>query len=212
MNHGAADEVPWVLEQTPMPASGSLEGAAAIAPPVSIDAVAALARSLGFAGRFQVTFPEGEAGVWTISHDTMSNDGADPTADRTIHIDRHTGNVLADVGYAEYSAYAKAMAWGIAFHEGDLGLWNIALNTAFCLAMILMPVSGLIMWWLRRPERAFRLAAPPRPAELPYWKGTLGLVIALSMAFPMAGLALLAVIALDGLVLSRIPAVKRALS
>ena len=212
MNHGAAKEVPWGLEQTPMPASGSLKGTAAIEGTVDIDSVADFARSLGFVGRFQVNLPKGDAGVWTISHDSMSNDGPDPAADRTIHIDRFTGNVLADVRYADYSPYAKAMAWGIAFHEGDLGVWNFVLNTVFCLSVIGVAVSGLVMWWRRRPSGAGRLAAPPRPEDVPFWKGAAALVVVLGIAFPLAGAAIVAVLLLDATLLRLLPGLRRALA
>ena len=208
MNHGAAKEVPWALEQTPMPESGSLAGKQAITGPVTADSVAAFAEDLGFQNRFQMNLPTNEAGVFTISHDSMSNDGPDPAADRTIHIDQYTGNVLADVRYADYSPYAKLMAWGVAFHEGDLGLWNIVLNTGFCLSVVLMAVSGLVLWWKRRPAGA-RLGAPPRPTDIPYAKGALLVTLALSLAFPMLGLTLLAVIVLDLVVLSALSPLKR---
>ncbi|MFN3282509.1 MAG: PepSY domain-containing protein, partial [Tabrizicola sp.] len=193
---------------TPMPASGSLAGTAAVAAPVTIDAVTAFADGLGFDRRYQLNLPEGETGVWTISHDSMSNDGPNPGADRTIHIDRYTGNVLADIRYADYSAYAKAMAWGIAFHEGDLGAWNLALNTLFCLSVILVSVSGLVRWVKRRPV-GVRLGAPPRPADIPYAKGALLVTLALALAFPMLGLTLLAVSLLDLVVLSALPPLRR---
>ncbi|NHB78308.1 PepSY-associated TM helix domain-containing protein [Rhodobacter calidifons] len=211
MNHGAEKEVPWTLEQTPLPESGSLAGVTAISGPVNIDTVAAFAGTLGFDRRFQLNLPGDEKGVWTISHDSMSNDGPDPSADRTIHIDQYTGNVLADVRYADYSPYAKMMAWGIAFHEGDLGVWNLALNTAFCLSIIVLSVSGLVMWLKRRPSAA-RLGAPPRPADIPYAKGALLITLALSLAFPMLGLTLLAVIVLDLVILSAVPPLKRLVS
>jgi uncharacterized iron-regulated membrane protein len=211
MNHGAAKEVPWTLEQTPLPVSGSLAGATAITGPVTIDSVTAFAATLGFDRRFQLNLPADETGVWTISHDSMSNDGPDPSADRTIHIDQYTGNVLADVRYADYSVYAKLMAWGIAFHEGDLGAWNLALNTLFCLSLILVSVSGLVMWLKRRPSAA-RLGAPPRPTEIPYAKGALLITLGLSLAFPMLGLTLLAVILLDLVILSAVPPLKRLVS
>lgn len=212
MNHGAVKEVPWGLEQTPMPASGSLAGAAAVAAPVTVDGVAAFADALGFDRRYQIGYPMGETGVWTVSHDSMSNDGPNPAADRTIHIDRFTGNVLADVRYADYSPYAKAMAWGIAFHEGDLGAWNLALNTLFCLSMIFLPLSGLVMWWKRRPEGAGRLAAPPRPRDAALWKGAAVLMAVLGIAFPLAGAAMLTVLVLDATLLRLLPGVRRALS
>jgi uncharacterized iron-regulated membrane protein len=211
MNHGAEKEVPWTLEQTPLPESGSLAGTTAITGPVTIDTVAAFAGTLGFDRRFQMNLPADEKGVFTISHDSMSNDGPDPSADRTIHIDQFTGNVLADVRYADYSVYARMMAWGIAFHEGDLGVWNLALNTLFCLSIILVTASGLVMWWKRRPSAA-RLGAPPRPAEIPYGKGALLVTLGLSLAFPMLGLTLLAVILLDLVILSAVPPLKRLVS
>ncbi len=210
MNHGANKEVPWALEQTPLPQSGSLAGTSAVAAPAGIDGVVAFARGLGFDGRFQLNLPSGAEGVWTVSHDSMSNDGHDPTADRTLHVDQYTGNVLADVGYADYSAYAKMMAVGIAFHEGDLGVWNLVLNTVFCLAMIFLPVSGAVMWWKRRPEKAARLAAPPKPREMPFWKGAAGVAVVLGLMFPMAGAAM--VVVLDWAVIRHVPMLRRVLS
>ncbi len=213
MNHGNTKEVPWGLEQTPLPESGSLAGVEAISGKVDIDSVAAFARSLGFNGRFQIHIPVDATSVWTISHDSMSNDGPNPTADRTIHIDQYTGKVLADVGFADYSPYAKAMAVGIAFHEGDLGVWNLVLNTVFCLSVVLVSVSGAIMWWKRRPGTAgSRLFAPPRPQDLPFWKGAALLVVALGIVFPMAGLAIALILLLDATVLRFVPGIRRALN
>jgi uncharacterized iron-regulated membrane protein len=212
MNHGAAKEVPWGLEQTPLPESGSTAGAAGVDGAVTIDTVVAYARGLGFNGRFQLAIPALDTSVWTISHDSMSNDGPDPSADRTIHIDQFTGKILVDVGYADYSAWAKMMAYGIAFHEGDMGLWNLALNTLFCLSMIFLPVSGLVMWWKRRPERAFRLAAPPAPQGLAFWWVAAALIVVLGLAFPLGGAAIAGVIVLDLVLLRHVPMLRRVLS
>jgi uncharacterized iron-regulated membrane protein len=142
----------------------------------------------------------------------MSNDSPDPTSDRTVHLDRYTGKVLADVRYADYSLGGKAMAVGIAFHEGDLGWWNVALNTAFCLSIVFLAVSGVVMWWKRRPAGAGRLVAPPRPAELPLWKGAVVVGLFLCLAFPLVGLTLLAVLAIDVLLIQNVPALRRAFS
>jgi uncharacterized iron-regulated membrane protein len=212
MDHAKGHEVPWALEQTPLPASGSLAGTQAVSGVVTIDSVAAFAAGLGFARRFQVNVPADDTGVWTISHDTMSNDGPNPAADRTIHIDQFTGNVLADVQFADYSAYAKAMAVGIAFHEGDMGLWNIALNTLFCLSVIFLSVSGMVMWWKRRPVGQWRIGAPPMPADRTLWKGAALLMLVLGAAFPLAGAVLLGALVLDLTVLRALPGVKRMVS
>jgi uncharacterized iron-regulated membrane protein len=213
MNHDAdQQDVPWGLEKTPMPESGSLAGTPAVGGTPDIDSITGFARSLGFDGRFHVNLPADDTGVWTISHDTMSKDGGLATGDRTLHIDRHTGNVLADVRYADYSSYAKAMAWGIAFHEGDMGWWNIALNTLFCLSMIFLSVSGVVMWIKRRPEGATSLAAPPRPEDTPFWVGAALVVVILGIAFPLGGAAVASILLIDATLMKAVPSLRRALS
>ncbi len=217
MNHDATKGVPWPLEQTKMPESGSFAGQDVLpaGTRIDLDAMVVLARMIGFEGRFQLAMPGDETGVYTISQDSMSYDSKDPTADRTVHVDQFTGKVLADVRFADYSLSGKAMAVGVALHEAQLGLWNFVLNTAYVLGIVFLSLSGLVMWWKRSPAGA-RLGAPPRPEVLPYAKGailfTLALSLALSLAFPVLGLTLLAVMAVDFIVLSALPPLKRALS
>ncbi len=211
MNHDRK-EVPWALEQTPMPASGSDAGAAGVTGAVNIDSVDAFARQIGFDARYQLNLPSGGSGVWTIGRDSMNTDSTDPMSDRTVHIDQFTGKVLADVRYADYSLAGKAMAVGIALHMGTMGLWSVLANTLVCLSVMFLCVSSVVLWWKRRPSGAGRLSAPPMPAELPLWQGAVLVGLAVSMAFPMAGLALLSLLVFDLLVLSRLPALRRSLT
>lgn len=213
LNHGGPKEVPWTLEQTPMPASGSEAGITGVpaGTAVDVDSVTALARDLGIAdhGRFHVSAPGGENGVWTIAQDSMSADSHEPTADRTVHVDQFTGRILADVAFADYSLAGKTMAVGTAFHMGLMGLWNVVLNTLFCLSIVFLCVTGVVMWWLRRPKGSFRLAAPSAPNDVPLVKGVAFIALTLAVVFPLMGLTLIAVLAFDLLVASRLPALKR---
>ncbi|WP_299778565.1 PepSY domain-containing protein [uncultured Roseobacter sp.] len=212
MNH-ARREVPWALELTPMPVSGSAAGVAGVTGPlVTLDTVDSLAREIGFDARYQLNLPQSATGVWTISRDSMSTDSTDPTSDRTVHIDQYTGNILADVRYEDYSLAGKAMAVGIALHMGTLGLWSVLANTVVCLSVLFLCISSVVLWWKRRPAGANRLAAPPFPRELPLWQGAVLVGLGVSMAFPMAGIALLTVLALDVFILSRLPQLRRVLT
>ncbi len=212
MNHDRR-EVPWALEQTRMPASGSDAGVMGITgPAVTLDAVDALARDIGFDGRYQLNVPRGDTGVWTLSRDSMNTDSTDPMSDRTVHVDQYTGRILADVRYEDYSLAGKAMAVGIALHMGTLGLWSVLANSVVCLSVLFLCVSSVILWWKRRPANAGRLAAPPMPKELPLWQGAVLVGLGVSMAFPMAGLALLGVLAMDVLILMRLPRLRHALT
>nr|WP_315480630.1 PepSY domain-containing protein [uncultured Rhodoferax sp.] len=214
LNTAGLHEVPWGLEQTPLPESGSQAGTpgVAVGEPVNLDGLNALALRLGYTGQFHIQLPQDAKGVYTLSADSMSGDLHNPTQDRTVHVDRYTGRVLAEAAFADYSLVAKAMAVGIALHQGDLGWLSAVANIIFCLAIVLLCVSGVVMWWLRRPQGSGRLAAPSVPAQAPLWKGGALVMLLTALAFPLAGGVLLAVLLLDWLVLSRLPGLKAALS
>ena len=204
MNHGAMKEVPWALEETPMPESGSQAGAEGIpmGTPVDLDSVAAFAKANGFDGQFRINLPAGEGGVYTVSADSMDADTNDPTGDRTVHIDRYTGKVLADIRFADYSLAGKAMAVGIALHEGTMGLWNTILNTVYCLFVMFMCVSGVVMWWKRRP--AGTLGAPRYPRDYRIPRGILVIALAVVVAFPLTGIAIVVFAVIDFLLPNRL--------
>lgn len=214
LNLAGEKAVPWTLEQTPMPMSGSLAGQTVLpkGTAMTFDSAAELGRAIGLTGRFHIQPPDGETGVWTLSKDTMSRDGSVPTLDRTVHVDQYTGKILADVHFGDYSVGAQAMAVGISLHEGQIGLWNFALNMLILLMIIFMCVSGIVLWWKRRPAAAARLAAPPKPTDMPLWKGALAIAVVLSVLFPLVGAVLIGVAVLDLLVVQNLPKLKRILS
>lgn len=204
MNHGATKEVPWTLEQTLLPESGSGAGLEGLPEgiPVNAQSLAALGRALGFEGRFQIAAPAEESGVWTLSQDSMSYDSTNPMADRTVHVDQYTGRILADVKFADYPFFGKLMAVGIALHEGQLGWWNVVLNALFCLAVIFACVSGVVMWWLRRPVGRIGVPAYPRDFRLGLGMAVIALVVGL--AFPLGGVAILVLAIIDFLLPARL--------
>lgn len=211
LNSGNLKEVPWALEETLMPKSGSDAGVTGLPEgiPVKLESVYALGRALGFDGRFQIAYPADSTGVWTLSQDSMSYDSPDPMADRTVHVDQYSGKVLAEAAFKDYSIGGKSMAVGIALHEGQLGWWNIAVNLLFCLGILTLCLSGIVMWWKRRPSGSFRLGAPVAPANLPLWKGAALVMLIVALAFPLTGIALIVVLALDMLLVAILPGLRR---
>ncbi|NJN51147.1 MAG: PepSY domain-containing protein, partial [Gammaproteobacteria bacterium] len=71
-----------------------------------------------------------------MSASTLAGDVDAPADERFLHLDRYSGRVLADIRYADYSSIARFMASGVPFHQGELGIWNVAFNAAICLAVI----------------------------------------------------------------------------
>ena len=198
MNHEGMDHVPWTLEQTAMPQS-------AIAPEkpraLDLDEVTQMAREQGFE-RFRVHLPADDTGVWTLSATTMAGDLTNPLQERTLHLDRYSGDVLGDIRFADYPLMGKAMTAGIPLHQGDLGLWNLLTNLVLCALVILLIVGGTVMWWKRRPQKS-RIIAPP-PAHPNANKAVVVLMLVVALLFPLSAAAMALIIAIDLMLISRV--------
>ena len=208
LSAGNTKDVPWVLESTPMPLSGTTKGENGITPnvPIMIDTVDRFAREMGIIGRYQLNLPQGDEGVWTISQDSMSYDMKSPTADRTIHIDRYSGKVLADIHFDDYNAFGKFMAAGAALHMGTLGLWSVLANVLFCISVIAICMSGYVMWWQRRPRHAsgmIGLNPPARGLQFSIWWPFAIPLLIVAVIFPTAIIAIIIIGLLDFLLISR---------
>lgn len=211
LNHGAHHEVPWAVEQTPLPASGSRRGTPGIATSgaVTLDDVVGYARSAGFAGAaFRVHWPRGEGGVWTVATSTIAGDTQQLDGDRIVHLDALTGNVLGEARFADYSPMGKFMAAGVPLHQGDTGVLNLAVNVVFCFCVLTMIGAAVAAWWARRPVGARRLVPPPSPRNERTWRVAVAIMLLLSLAFPLVAATIAVVLAADFLVLSRVPALK----
>lgn len=77
---------------------------------------------------------------------------------------------------------------------------------------IVLLVSGIFIWWKCRPAGASRLVAPISPDKMSIWKSGAIVMVAVSLLFPLPGLVLVTVLALDLLIVRHIKPLKRALS
>ncbi|MCV4284272.1 PepSY-associated TM helix domain-containing protein [Pseudomonas capsici] len=206
LNTASVQTVPWALENTPMPQStgehaehmnhhGMSAGPAA--PKVTLQQVVDIATERGVEPGYSITAPKTAEGVFTVS--VFADD---PRNDATLHIDQYSGKVLADVGWKDYSLVSRATEMSVMLHEGKFFGWiNQMLIFVACLMILLGSVSGLVIWWKRRPTGG--LGVPPLRHDLPRWKTAIVIMFALAVAFPLVGISLLAVWAFDRIVFSR---------
>jgi uncharacterized iron-regulated membrane protein len=223
LNQKSTQVVPWAVEQLPMPqsnppghqhpaqtrnsgaanSSGAAHAGIPTGTPVNLDSVIALAQSQNAPAGYTVSLPEDKTGVYTISAFPD-----DPGQEMTMHLDQYSGKVLADVRWRDYTLVPKAVEMGISIHMGKyFGFANQLVMLLACVIVVLLCVSGIVMWWLRRPTD--RLGAPALPAFVQHWRLPLAIVVVLGIAFPLVGLSLVAVLLFDYLILSRIPTLKR---
>ncbi|MBC7798595.1 MAG: PepSY domain-containing protein [Pyrinomonadaceae bacterium] len=144
---------------------------------------------------FTVSLPQKPDGVFTIS--AFPDNPANQT---TMHIDRYDGAILTDVRWKDYKMLPKTVEIGIALHEGKYFGWaNQLLMLVGALTVLLLSVSGIVMWWKRRPAK--RLGAPPMPENFPLWKTAVAIVFVMGVLFPLVGVSLIFVLLFDYLIL-----------
>lgn len=127
-------------------------------------------------------------GAWRV--ETIGRD--QPLSRMSLLLDPASARVLYRSGWDELPTLSKATAIGIPFHRAEFGAWNQAVIAAAALAAIFAVVSGVTMWWKRRP--AGRLGVPPvgvrELRRVPYALGIL--TVALGIAMPLFGMSLIA--------------------
>lgn len=205
LNTATRQTVPWAIEKTPMPISGAhaahMKFDNSHTPPpanLRLQQLVDLANARQVEPGYSITFPRTAEGVYTIA--VFAND---PRQDATLHIDQYTGKVLADVRWKDYNGVARAAGASVALHEGKMfGWFNQLVVLLICLMILVSSVSGVVIWWKRRPQG--RLGVPPLRHDLPRWKTAMVIMFVLAILFPLVGASLIAVALLDRLALSRL--------
>ncbi|WP_286950086.1 MULTISPECIES: PepSY-associated TM helix domain-containing protein [Brevundimonas] len=191
--HDAPAGVGWTLEDAVLPAHSNEHGHDHAAP--NLNRVLQTAREQGLPRPFTVSIPQSSDLAWTVARQTRKAEDA-----RSLYVDGASGAVKADLRWSQFGVMAKGFEWGIAVHQGmQYGWINRIAMLIGCIAVWLLAISGLVMWWKRRPpslsrRRSGAPTAPPGPrARI----AVLCIVIPLSILYPLTGLSLVAALQLD---------------
>lgn len=148
-----------------------------------------------------VAAPGGRTKKWTGKSDT-----ANRPRRVTVDLDPTSGQITGRQNFADRHWIDRAVAYGIAAHEGQLFGWaNVALGLLTGTGLILLSVSGVVMWWKRRDAGV--LGAPKVLAQPQLSAGLLGIILLLGLCFPLFAASLCIVLLLEWLVLRRIPSI-----
>ncbi|MFT3976522.1 MAG: PepSY domain-containing protein [Sphingomonas bacterium] len=201
----ARGPVDWTIGGKP-PGHEGHGGMAMPAPPIAAGELArviAAVRPLAVAPPVLISPPKQAGAPWTIA-----SDAADRPLRSDLKVDGATGRLLSRIEFAQRHWIDRTVGYGVAAHEGALfGLSNQILGTLTALFLILLAISGAVMWWRRRPVG---LLGAPIPLSRPrFGAGLAGAIVALGLYLPLFGLTLVAVLAIERTVLLRWPAARR---
>jgi uncharacterized iron-regulated membrane protein len=170
---------------------------------VALDRMVATVAPLGLHNPVLISPPARAGGNWTAKSDTR---------DRPLRVDlvldANTGAILQRTGFGSKPWLDRAIGTGIAAHEGALfGLANQMVSLFTALGLVTLSLTGLIMWWKRRPEGVLGAPAPVRRVR--FSAGLVALLVAFGLYFPFLGGSMLLVGLAEHFVLRRIPATRR---
>jgi len=178
-HHGVEPDLPWALEKAPQPQS-SAPGTRATIP---LDAAIASFERAGLPKPYSVTLPLGPRGAYAATYSPPHVQDS-----RVVYVDQYDGRVLDDVGYARFGPAAKAIEWGIAVHQGqEYGSVNRYVMLAGCIAIVVLAISSVTMWWKRRPRGS--LGVPPAPVEGRVFRGLVAIMVVVGLFYPLVGVS-----------------------
>lgn len=186
--HHAAEappnSLPWAVEKSEMPMS---------TPPSENETLTLDDAIEGF-GKAQlpkpytVMPPLRDNGAWVGTYSPRAVEGT-----RIVYLDRNDGHVLDDVGYARFGPAAKAIEWGIAVHQGEeFGTANRYVMLMGCVAILVLALSAVVMWWKRRPRGA--LGMPPMPRDVRMQRSVIAILVPVGIVYPLVGITMLVVV------------------
>lgn len=191
----AAPTADWLHAEhgdAPPGAGWAMERATLYTPPARADlnAVVATVERAGLARPYVIGLPASPDRAITAAVQNRRAEDA-----RLIYL-AADGRVLVDVTADQFGVGARAFEWGIAVHEGrQYGQANRWIMLSACVAVWILGISALTMWWRRRPKGT--LGAPTAPPGPRVRAAVLGIVIPFCVVYPLTGLSLLAALAVD---------------
>ncbi|MGV0794791.1 PepSY-associated TM helix domain-containing protein [Mycolicibacterium sp. XJ1819] len=185
--------IAWAATDDPVYAS-----APPMAAPISFADVDRIARAEHMLPGYAIIPPSDSAAGPTPVHGSYTVVNAWPqrlSEQRTLHLDQFTGQTIADATAAQDGALSRATSLGIAMHMGhQFGLLTRIVATLACVGVLVSVVTGLLMWWKRRPAggTGIPVAAPKRALLVVFTAA-----VVLGVLFPVFGLSLLIVLAVE---------------
>ncbi|QDV33021.1 PepSY-associated TM helix [Tautonia plasticadhaerens] len=166
-------------------------------PALSLDRIEALARARYPDRNLFITLPEPGSRTFSLSAGNDYDNSYGPFVSARFELDRRDGRMVSHSTLAEDERYWWH-GWAYPLHVGSvLGPTTKVIWLVACLVLAAMPVTGLWMWWIRRP--AGRAGFPRRP-DRPVPRGLVAAIAALSLLLPVVGASILLILTGEAIV------------
>jgi uncharacterized iron-regulated membrane protein len=170
---------------------------------LALDNMVATVAPLGLPNPVLISPPMRSGGNWTAKSDTR---------DRPLRVDLvldgKSGAIVTRTDFHSKPWLDRVIQTGIAAHEGQLfGVFNQMVSLFTTAGLFTLSVSGLVMWWKRRPDAVLGAPAPIRRVR--FSSGLIAMLVAFGLYFPFLGGSMIVVVLTERFLLRRIPTTQR---
>jgi uncharacterized iron-regulated membrane protein len=147
--------------------------------------------------------PARSDGAWSAK-----SDAANRTLREDLTLDPASGTVLTRKTFGERHVIDRMVGIGVSVHEGQLFGWaNQLLNLLVAAGLSIASLSAATLWWRQRARGVLGAPLPKGPPRFSW--GLVAIVLLLAALLPEFGVSLVAVLAVERLLLRRIPVAAR---
>lgn len=169
----------------------------------AIDRIVAAVTPLGLLPPVLISPTAGQPSQWDVASMTQNR----PEGVNLV-VDGSSGEIVSRKDFQDRHIIDRAVGTGIAIHEGQMFGWpNQLLALLTTSGLVLLSVSGLVLWWRRRNLGV--LGAPAVGMNPRFSFGLVALIAVLGIALPMFGASLIVVLISEKVLLRRIPPLQR---
>jgi len=166
-----------------------------------VDRIVAIVRPLNLAPPVLIAPPQLGSEDWTVKSDAENR-----TQRAELVVDGTSGAIISRENFLDRRLIDRIVGIGISAHQGQLFGWpNQLLGLLTASGLLLLCVSGVVMWWRRRASGV--LGAPKIRLNPRVSLGLIALVVAFAVYLPLFGASLILVLLIEKLILRRIPGV-----
>ncbi|HEY6527465.1 MAG TPA: PepSY domain-containing protein [Cellvibrionaceae bacterium] len=168
-----------------------------------IDTIVANAQILHLAAPVLISAPSEKSPYWSAKSNSQNR-----PLRSDAYFDTRTGELTHEQTFAQRHIIDRVVGFGIAAHEGQLFGWlNQLVGLITALGLIIMSISGFIMWRKRAPTGA--LGAPPPLPDTALSTGFIAIILLAALLLPTLAVSLMLIITLEKTLLHRWPAAQK---
>jgi uncharacterized iron-regulated membrane protein len=168
----------------------------------AVDRIVAAVRPLNLASPVLIAPPEHGSLNWTAK--SMAENR---TQRVDLVVDGASGEIVSREDFQSRHLIDRIVGIAISAHQGQLFGWpNQLLGLLTACGLLLLCISGIVMWWRRRDVGV--LGAPKVILNPRVSLGLIALVVIFGFYLPLFGTSLIIVLLAERLILSRIPGVR----